>query len=183
MLDGRAQRLCLEIYGRREHARVCDTEARVFAVPERPLRVVAIEALKGGRGREAFYSTSHAAPATDILTWYAWRWSVEVTFHDAKQHLGFEDPQGWSRKAVERTAPVAMLLYSLIVLWFVDKGHRHYRPLVLPWYTTKENASFRDMLTTLRRVSVREQFLRLGLSGQGSKKALEVLENAVTIAA
>jgi hypothetical protein len=183
MLDSRAQRLCLEIYGRREHARVCDRKARVYAVPERPLRVVAVEALEGGRGREAFYSTAHTATATEILTWYAWRWSVEVTFHDAKQHLGFEDPQGWSRKAVERTAPVAMLLYSLIVLWFVETGHRHYRPHVLPWYTTKEHASFRDMLTTLRRVSIREQFLRLGLSGQGSRKALEALENAVTIAA
>jgi hypothetical protein len=183
ILDARARRLCLEIYGRREHARVRDVEARVYAVPERPLRVVAVEALKGGRGREAFYSTAYTATATEILTWYAWRWSVEVAFHDAKQHLGFEDPQGWSRKAVERTAPVAMLLYGLIVLWFVQQGHRHYRQFVLPWYPNKEHLSFRDMLITLRRTSIREQFLRLGLSGQGSKKALEALENAVAIAA
>jgi hypothetical protein len=108
---------------------------------------------------------------------------MEVTFHDAKQHLGFEDPQGWTRKAVERTAPVAMLLYSLIVLWFVEEGHRHYRQPALPWYTTKQHASFRDMLGTLRRIGIRQQFLNLGLSGQGSKKALEALENAVTIAA
>lgn len=183
MLDGRAQRLCLEIYGRREHARVSHTEARVYAVPERPLRVVAVEALKGGRGREAFYSTAYTAAAVEVLTWYAWRWSVEVTFHDAKQHLGFEDPQGWTRKAVERTAPVAMLLYSLIVLWFVQDGHHHYRQQLLPWHNTKEQASFRDMFVTLRRMSIRQQFLRLGLSGQGSKKALKALENAVTIAA
>jgi len=183
MLDARARRLCLEIYGRREYARVCDTEARVYAVPERPLRVVAVEALQGGRGREAFYSTCHAAIPTDILTWYAWRWSVEVTFHDAKQHLGFEEPQGWTRKAVERTAPTAMLLYSLIVLWFVQEGHRHYREWSLPWYPTKEHPSFRDMLITLRRVSIRQYFLRLGVSGRGSKKALEALENVVGIAA
>jgi len=74
---------------------------------------------------------------------------VEVTFHDAKQHLGFEEPQGWTRKAVERTAPTAMLLYSLIVLWFVQEGHRHYREWSLPWYPTKEHPSFRDMLITL----------------------------------
>lgn len=182
MLDARAQRLCFRIYGRQEHARICDMEARVFAVPERPLRVVAVEALKGGRGREAFYSTCVSATATEVLTWYSWRWSVELTFHDAKQHLGFEDPQGWSRKAVERTAPVAMMLYSLIVLWFVQDGHRHYRTSKRPWYPSKERASFRDMLVTLRRISIRQQFLALGLSGRGSKKALEALENTVSIA-
>jgi hypothetical protein len=71
MLDARAERLCLEIYGRQEHARVSDLEARVYAVPERPLRGVAVEALKGAGAREAFYSTAHTATATQVLTWYA----------------------------------------------------------------------------------------------------------------
>ena len=128
MLAVRARRLVLKIYGRQEQARVCEAEARVFAVPERQLKVVAVEALHGGRGREAFYSTCHTAKAEEVLTWYAWRWSIEVAFHDSKQHLGFQEPQGWTRHAVERTAPVAMLLYSLIVLLFVREGHRHYRP-------------------------------------------------------
>lgn len=56
------------------------------------------------------------------------RWSVEVTFYDSKQHLGLEQPQGWSRRAVERTASMAMLLYSLVVLWFAQAGHRLYQP-------------------------------------------------------
>lgn len=151
-------------------------------MPERPLKIVAVEALRGGRGREAFYSTCHTAKAEDVLTWYAWRWSVEVAFHESKQHLGFQEPQGWTRQAVERTAPVAMLLYSLIVLWFVREGHRHYRPDECPWYRTKTRASFLDMLTTLRRESVRNQFLALGLSGEGSRKALQTLENAISLA-
>jgi hypothetical protein len=180
MLDARAQRLCLSIYGREEEARVCDTVARVYAVPERPLRVVAVEALHGGRGREAFYSTAVDATAEQILTWYAQRWSIEVAFHDSKQYLGFEEPQGWTRQAVERTAPTAMLLYSLIVLWFVQTGHRHYRPTPCPWYTAKPRASFRDMLLTLRRLSVQQQVSSLGLTGQGSRKVLELLENAVS---
>jgi hypothetical protein len=32
------------------------------------------------------------------------RWSVEVAFRDSKQCLGFEEPQGWSRKAVALAA-------------------------------------------------------------------------------
>jgi hypothetical protein len=182
MLASRAHRLVLQIYGRQEHARVCEAEGRVFFVPERPLKIVAVEALRGGRGREAFYSTCHTAKAEEVLTWYAWRWSVEVAFHESKQHLGFQEPQGWTRQAVERTAPVAMLLYSLIVLWFVREGHRHYRPDECPWYRSKTRASFLDMLTTLRRESVRNQFLSLGLSGEGSRKALQALENAISLA-
>lgn len=183
MLQERARRLVLSIYGRQEEARVCDMEARVYAAPQRPLRVVAVEALKGGRGREAFYSTRVDASAEQILTWYAQRWAVEVAFHDSKQYLGFEEPQGWTRNAVERTAPMAMLLYSLIVLWFVREGHRHYQLALNPWYKSKSRPSFRDMLLTLRRESVYQQLLSLGLSGQGSRKVLELLENAVSLAA
>ena len=39
--------------------------------PERPLRVVAAEAVKGGRGQEAFYSTCYEAMAEQVIAWYA----------------------------------------------------------------------------------------------------------------
>ncbi len=155
----------------------------MHAAPNCPLRVVAVEALRGGRGQEAFYSTCHDASAEEVIAWYAQRWSIEVTFHDSKQHLGFEQPQGWSRKAVERTAPLAMLLYSLIVLWFAKQGHRLYKPLDCPWYTTKSEPSFADMLATLRRQSMRQKVLSLALRGPGSRKVKLLLENAVALAA
>lgn len=183
MLDRRARRTALNIYGRQQKMRLCDVEARVYKVPDRRLRIVAVEALTGGRGREAFYSTCHNAKPVEILTWYSWRWSVEQTFRDSKQHLGFEEPQGWSREAVERTAPMAMLLYSLIVLWFIEYGHRAYRPLNRPWYTTKSHASFADMLITLRRESAREQISTLGLSGPGSRKINQMLDHLTQLAA
>jgi hypothetical protein len=183
MLVGRCRRVRLSIYGRSETARLVDQVARVHAAPERPLRVVATEAMKGGRGQEAFYSTCHEATAEEVIAWYAMRWSIEVTNHDSKQHLGFEQPQGWSRRSVERTAPLAMLLYSLIVLWFAREGHRSWRPLVCPWYTSKTAPSFADMLSTLRRLSVREQVLTLALAGPGSRKIQQLLENAVCMAA
>ncbi|MFQ5807934.1 MAG: transposase [Phycisphaerae bacterium] len=183
MLEQRTGRLTLNIYGRRDRSRVADRVARVYAVPDRPLRIVAVEPLSGGRKMQAFYSTCHEATAEQVLTWYAQRWSIEQTFHDAKGHLGFEQPQGWTRKAVERTAPTAMLLYSLIVLWFAAEGHRHYRAPNRPWYRSKSCASFADMLNTLRCESVREQVLSLGLQGQGSRNVMKTLFNAVQQAA
>ena len=183
MLEQRTRRLTLDIYGRRDRSRVADQVARVYALPCRPLRVVAVEPLTGGRRIQAFYSTRHEADAEQVLTWYASRWSIEETFHDAKGHLGFEQPQGWTRHAVERTAPTAMWLYSLIVLWFAAEGHRHYRAPNRPWYRSKSCASFADMLNTLRCESVREQVLSLGLKGRGSKNIMKTLFTAVQQAA
>ena len=180
MLAGRCRRVRLSIYGRSQTARLVDQVARVHAAPERPLRVVAAEAVRGGRGQEAFYSTCWDATAEQVIACYAMRWSLEVTNHDSKQHLGFE---GWTRRSVERTAPLAMLLYSLIVLWFAREGHRCWRPLDCPWYTSKTAPSFADMLITLRRLSVRQQVLTLALGGPGSRKIQQLLENAVSMAA
>jgi len=183
MLAGRCRRVTLNIYGRSEAARLADQVAHVYAAPEQPLRVVATEAVKGGRGQEVFYSTCWQADAEQVIRWYAMRWSIEVMNHDSKQHLGFEEPQGWTRRSVERTAPLAMLMYSLIVLWFAREGHRNWRPLICPWYASKKEPSFADMLRTLRRLSMRQQVLSLALRGTGSRKLQQLLENAVILAA
>lgn len=183
MLEARAERLTLEVYGRRDCVRLVETTACVYAAPDRLLRVVAVEPLSGGRPRQAFYSTCLAATAVEVLTWYALRWSIEVAFHDSKTHLGFEEPQGWTRHAAERTAPIAMLLYSLIVKWFATEGHRHYRPLQQSWHPEKPHASFADMLATLRRRSIYEQSFTWGLHGPGSQKILQTLEHVLALAA
>jgi hypothetical protein len=96
-----------------------------------------------------------------------------MTNHDAKGagigdcpatgQLGFEEPQGWTRRAVQRTAPVAMLLYALVVLWFSGEGHRHCQPPRRPWYPGKTQASLADMLATLRCQTVKAEVLSMGL--------------------
>jgi hypothetical protein len=127
--------------------------------------------------------TSQVADGIDVLTWYSHRWAMEQTNQDAKGHLGFEEPQGWTRRAVERTAPMAMLLYSLIVVWFASDGHRDYQPPFRPWYRTKRGPCFVDMLATLRRLSVRQQVSSWGLRGAGSHKTLQTFEQTLTHAA
>ena len=92
-------------------------------------------------------------------------------------------PQGWSEEAVQRTAPMAMLLYTAIVHWYASEGRLHDRLSILPWYTRKSHASFADMLATLKRLSLRQRISALGLSGQGSRKTQDLLENLVNLAA
>ena len=183
MLDARCRRIELSIYGRTESARMATAIARMFAVPKLELRIVAVEATKGGRGREAFYSTVVDATAEQVLTWYSMRWSIEVTFHDSKQHLGFEDPQGWSQQAVEQTAPMAMLLYSLIVYWYATQGHKKANLQIFPWYTRKTNVSFADMLALLKSLSIKQRISKLGLKGTGARKTVKLLQNMTAMAA
>ena len=142
------------------------------------MRIVAVEPKTGGRKPQSFYSTDLTAEPTEILRRYALRWSLEVTFHDSKQSLGFEEPQGWTRKAVLRTGPMAMLLYSLVVIWFA-KRRRKDRVAVpkRPWYTLRRRASFADMLATLKRECIVEEISsshRHGLHLPNSIKTLVV---------
>ena len=48
---------------------------------------------------------------------------------------------------------MAFFLYSMIVLWFHNLGHRLVKFPERPWYQNKEEPSFADMLTTLRQQS------------------------------
>ena len=118
----------------------------------RLLNVVVVRDPSGKRRDDCFFSTDLSMTPTEIIETISKRWSLEVTFRDAKQSLGFEEPQSRTRKAVERTAPMAMVLYGLTVLWYVEHGEAlHAKWFVkLPWYRKKRSASFGDMLATLR---------------------------------
>lgn len=183
MLDGRLRRTEVDVYGRRDRIRIGSCVARTFHHPDRELRVVAIESLDGSRGRQAFYSTRADASAEQILQWYSMRWSIEVTFQCAKQHLGFEEPPSWSRRSVERTAPMAMLLYGLVVLWFGTTGHHHRQLKLRPWDREKKQPSFADMLQALRRASLKSHINALRLPSRDRKQILRILQNTAALAA
>ena len=66
-----------------------------------------------------------------------------------KQHMGFADPANRKPLAVERTAAMAGLLLSLLVVWFAEHDHKHVEFPHRPWYRQKKTASRGNMLTTL----------------------------------
>src|SRR5205823_4248338 len=124
---------------------------------DRLLTIVLVRDPQGKRPDQMFYCTKLDWTARQILSAYACRWAIECTFENCKQLLGLEDPADRLPKAVERTAPMALIIYSLVVVWFHRPGHRSLRFPVRPWYLTKEEPSFADLLTTLRRVSYDEK--------------------------
>jgi hypothetical protein len=117
------------------------------------LTIVLTRDLEGQRPDAMFYCTKLDWDARQILATYAYRWAIECTFENCKQFLGLEDPGNRLPLAVSRTAPMALLIVSLVVAWFHQVGHRFLRFPHRPWYRHKQQPSFADLLTTLRRVS------------------------------
>ncbi|HYO69860.1 MAG TPA: transposase [Archangium sp.] len=179
----RARHLTLRLYGRQDKVRVVEGVAYWYSVPNRPLKIIVVEPLTGRRPVQAFYSTVTTETAEEVLQGYAGRWSIEEAFQGSKSHLGFEEPQGWSRLAARRTAPMAMLLYSLTVLWFAKEGHTHYEPPFRPWYRHKVRPSFADMLTTLRYACLRSALSTTPRDIQGQQKPLLLLPGSLQAAA
>jgi DDE superfamily endonuclease len=124
---------------------------------QRLLTIVLTRDLQGQRPDQMFYCTKLDWDVRQILSTYAHRWAIECTFENCKQFLGLEDPANRLPLAVKRTAPVAFLLYSLVVVWFHQVGHRFLRFPYRPWYRRKREPSFADLLTTVRRLSCEEQ--------------------------
>jgi hypothetical protein len=124
---------------------------------QRLLTIVLTRDLQGKRPDQMFYCTKLDWNARQILSAYACRWAIECTFENCKQFLGLEDPANRLPLAVKRTAPMALLLYSLVVVWFHQVGYRFLRFPYRPWYRSKREPSFADLLTTLRRVSCEEK--------------------------
>jgi hypothetical protein len=145
--------LPLVLYGRAVTPRVFTLTALWYgALRQQPIRIVVVRDPRGRRKDEAFFCTDLTVDAACVLTTYARRWTLEVTFHDSKQHLGFGQAQSQAPLAVQRTAPFAALVYSLVLLWaaaHVQQGGT-LGWLARPWYRSKAAVAFPDLLTALQ---------------------------------
>jgi DDE superfamily endonuclease len=128
---------------------------------DRLLTIVLVHDPEDKRPDQRFYCTRLDWDARQILGAYAGRWAIEVTFENSKQLLGLAEPANRSPLAVVRTAPMALVLYSLIVVWFHRVGHLLVQYPERPWYRRKSEPSFADMLSTLWRVSWQEKIFPL----------------------
>jgi DDE superfamily endonuclease len=153
--------LPLTLYGRQVTPLVFGCTALWYgALRDQPVRIVVVRDPSGRRRDEAFFCTDLTVDPAFILVGYARRWTIEVAFHDQKQFLGFEDPQNQTPEAVARTAPMAGLVYDLVLLWYATRvrhGHAANWP-VRPWYRSKTAPSFLDMLTAVRQEAWRLHF-------------------------
>lgn len=113
--------------------------------------LVLIRDPKGNFKTQALLSTKLEAEPGQILRWFVRRWRVEVTFEEARAHLGLETQRQWNDLAIGRRTPCLLGLYSIITL--LAKGvheRQSIRARREAWYS-KEQATFSDTIAVVRR--------------------------------
>ena len=115
------------------------------------IRWVLVRDPHGEYDPQALLSTHIDHTPLQILTWFVRRWRMEVTFEEARAHLGMETQRQWSDVAIARTTPVLLGLFSLVTLLADRLSPRHTMPIRLAAWYTKERPTFAEAMALARR--------------------------------
>jgi len=147
-------------YGSQERAVeiVCDTAVWYSSgEPVVPIRWVLIRDPRGEFKTQALLCTDLSLAPERVVSYFVRRWKMESTFWECRQRLGFETQKQWSQKAVERTAPAMLALFSVVTLiadQHMAEGPEHVRGAA--WYD-KRDPTFSDALAVVRKELWREE--------------------------
>jgi hypothetical protein len=123
------------------------------------IRFVLVRDPEGKLPDAAFLCTDLQATPEQILHWVVMRWAVEVTFEEVRAHLGVETQRQWSDRAIARTTPVLLGLFSLVTVWALRLCPTGQVPVETAAWYHKPEATFADCLTVVRRHLWQAQYL------------------------
>ena len=135
-----------------------------------PIRWVLIRDPQEEFETQALLSTKTDAMPDQIISWFLKRWQVEVTFEEARRHLGVETNRQWSDKAINRTTPCLFGMYSLITMLAEELDGQKKLPVRQAAWYEKEAATFSDAIGQVR------QYLWEWRSFQTSVKGAEMVK-------
>ena len=119
--------------------------------PPVPIRWVLIRDPLQHFDSQALLCTDTTVAPAQIIGWFVLRWQIEVTFQEVRAHLGVETQRQWSDRAIARTTPVLLGLFSWITLaahLLLDR--RPASPRKAAWYA-KSEPTFVDAIALVRR--------------------------------
>jgi hypothetical protein len=119
-------------------------------VPPVAIRWVLIRDPEGRYEPMALLCTDQQVEAAQIVSWFVLRWSVEVTFHEVRAHLGVETQRQWSELAILRTTPALLGLFSLVTIFAQQLLGTHPFPIRQAAWYTKALPTFSDTLAFVR---------------------------------
>src|ERR671913_281567 len=149
-------------------------------LPVVPLRRVLARDPLGEFRPQAFLCTDLGAEPAEVLSWFVRRWATEVTFAEARRHLGVETQRQWSDRAIARTTPALLGLHSLVTLW-ANEPHRGAAilPRAAAWYA-KRVATFSDALAAVRRAIWADAALRTSATDRDPAKVPRAVLDRLT---
>lgn len=130
---------------------------------------------------QALLSTDLESEPVEMLEWFVRRWQVEVTFEEARAHLGMETQRQWSDKAIARATPAVLALFSLVTVLahHRDGGKQELCVRQAAWYV-KRRPTFADALAAVRRRLWREVGFRASYPEADSVKVERALLEHLT---
>jgi hypothetical protein len=106
---------------------------------------------------QALLCTDPAQEPLQVIRWFVQRWQLEVTFREVRDHLGVETQRQWSDKAIARTTPCLLGLFSIVTLLASRLDCRaRLQVSATAWYQ-KQRPTFADTLAAVRRAIWSEQ--------------------------
>jgi hypothetical protein len=114
-----------------------------------PLRWVLVRCPQGRFKPSAFFCSDVQAAPEQIVAWFILRWNIEVTFEEVRAFLGLGTQRHWSDRAIERTTPCLLGLFSLVTL-MAHRLHGDQLPKRADVWYQKQDASFSDALAAVR---------------------------------
>jgi hypothetical protein len=122
-----------------------------YGKPALPIRWVLVRDPLNEYETVCLLCTDQTAAPQQIVEWFVMRWQVEVTFEEARRHLGVETQRQWSDTAIKRTTPLLLGLFSWITL-VAHAFHLSGQPVNVrqsAWYA-KPLPTFSDALALVR---------------------------------
>ena len=141
-------------YGERERTVDVVSETAVWystGLPAVPLRWVLIRDPKREFETQALLCTDLSAKPERIIVYFVRRWQMESTFQEVRQRLGLETQRHWSQKAIRRTAPALLALFSLVTLFAHQNKARMLQAVRRAAWHEKEHPTFSDALALVRK--------------------------------
>jgi DDE superfamily endonuclease len=172
-------------YGEGERVvEVCSATAvwRHAGLPVVPIRWVLLRDPQGRFDPQALLCTEPESDPLQVVQWFVRRWQVEVTFREARDHLGVETQRQWSARAIARTTPCLLGLFSLVTLLAARLGRRTRAAVLTDAWYRKPRPTFADTLAAVRRQFWREQGLLLSRRRSEVTKLRPALRHGIAYA-
>ena len=99
---------------------------------------------------QALLCTDVQTDPVQSIRWLILRWQTEVTYHEVREHLGVETQRQWSDRAIARTTPALLGLFSLVTLLAHQHAHRRKLPIRQTAWYHKSQPTFSDALALVR---------------------------------
>jgi hypothetical protein len=131
---------------------------------------------------QALLCTDTAQDPPQVVGWFVQRWQLEVTFREVRDHLGVETQRQWSDRAIARTTPCLLGLFSIVTLLAARLGrHARLRVSATAWYS-KRRPTFSDTLAAVRRQIRTDQGLRTSRHSAEAAKLRPALREGIAYA-